>query len=190
MTVLTSPTTAAAAANEFLQLGWSDMGVPPITQMKLQKLLFYAHAWHLATRENPLFDEDFEAWAWGPVLRDVYFQTREFGKAPITKHISRLTVAPGEKHFLNARFETPVLGEADQDVKAFIRSVWESHKPFSGVQLSNSTHAPGEPWTIIKDKYRTLDGKPTIPNDLIAEVFKKKIADAAASRAAAGNPAA
>jgi uncharacterized phage-associated protein len=188
--MILAPTTAAAAANEFLQLGWSEPGLPPITQMKLQKLLFYAHAWHLATQNRPLFEEDFEAWAWGPVVRDVYFQTREFGREPITKRISRLTVAPGDTRFLNAKFETPILGEGDVGVRTFIRSVWESHKPFSGVQLSNSTHAPGEPWTIIKEKYGTLDGKPTIPNDLIAEVFKKKIADAAAAQAATGHSAA
>lgn len=39
----------------------------PITTMKLQKLVYYCQAWSLAWDEQPLFEEDFEAWANGPV---------------------------------------------------------------------------------------------------------------------------
>ena len=66
-----SVTSAAAVANEFLALGEKEPRFPPIDQLKLQKLLFYAHAWHLAIKKAPLFDEDFEAWPWGPVVRDI-----------------------------------------------------------------------------------------------------------------------
>lgn len=39
----------------------------PVTTMKLQKLVYYCQAWSLAWDEVPLFPEDFEAWANGPV---------------------------------------------------------------------------------------------------------------------------
>ena len=54
-------TSAAAAANEFLRLGRSEPGVPPVDQVKLQKILFYAHGWHLAMMDQPLFEVDFKA---------------------------------------------------------------------------------------------------------------------------------
>ena len=38
-----------------------------ITTLKLQKLVYYCQAWSLAWDGKPLFDEDFEAWANGPV---------------------------------------------------------------------------------------------------------------------------
>jgi uncharacterized phage-associated protein len=38
-----------------------------LTTMKLQKLCYYCQAWSLAWDDEPLFDEDFEAWANGPV---------------------------------------------------------------------------------------------------------------------------
>ncbi len=48
-----------------------------ISTWKLQKLCYYAQAWTLAWHENkPLFDEDFEAWANGPVCRDLYSEHR------------------------------------------------------------------------------------------------------------------
>jgi Uncharacterized phage-associated protein len=38
-----------------------------ISTMKLQKLVYYCQAWSLAWDEVPLFEEDFQAWANGPV---------------------------------------------------------------------------------------------------------------------------
>ena len=43
-----------------------------LSAMKLQKLMYYSQAWHLVWREEPLFDEDFQAWANGPVLPSLY----------------------------------------------------------------------------------------------------------------------
>ena len=164
MTNLCGVTSAPAAGNHFLLLGKQENEpFPPIDQMKLQKLLFYAHAWHLALNDQPLFDEDFEAWPWGPVVRDVYLQTRKFGSSAVNEPLKRLSadgyIAPPEP---------------DGDTREFLRRVWTTHRQFSGVQLSNSTHAEGEPWTIVKEMIG-LRGKPTIPNDLIQEVFRKKL---------------
>lgn len=39
---------------------------------KLQKLCYYAQAWTLAWGESPLFDEDFQAWANGPVCPELF----------------------------------------------------------------------------------------------------------------------
>jgi uncharacterized phage-associated protein len=44
----------------------------PLTAMKLQKLCYYSQAWHLVWDEQPLFQEDIEAWANGPVVPELY----------------------------------------------------------------------------------------------------------------------
>jgi len=44
----------------------------PITAMKLQKLVYYCQAWSLVWDEKPLFKEKIEAWANGPVVRELY----------------------------------------------------------------------------------------------------------------------
>ena len=169
-TVCPPSTTAAAASNEFLNLaGAEGLG---IDQMKLQKLLFYTHGYNLAIREAPLFEQDFEAWPWGPVVRDIYFQTRAFGRQALTvrlQEIRRTGTDPLDYHFV-----TPP-GVEDEETRTFVKSAWDVYKNYSGIQLSNATHAPGEPWTIVRDQYGTLENKPTIPNELIADVFKKKL---------------
>ena len=48
----------------------SKMGL--ITAMKLQKLVYYCQAWSLVWDEAPLFTENIEAWANGPVVRELY----------------------------------------------------------------------------------------------------------------------
>lgn len=43
-----------------------------LSAMKLQKLMYYAQAWNLVWEEGSLFDDEFEAWANGPVLPQIY----------------------------------------------------------------------------------------------------------------------
>jgi uncharacterized phage-associated protein len=47
-----------------------------MTTMKLQKLLYYCQAWSLVWDEKPLFHENIEAWASGPVVREVFNEHR------------------------------------------------------------------------------------------------------------------
>lgn len=163
---------AAAVANTFLNLQEHETtSVPRIDPMKLQKLLFYAQAWRLALKGEPLFVEEVYAWPWGPVVPNIYGMFKDFGRHPIVGRRATELVKVGAGP-LSFQVREPYLeGEAAD----FARSVWESHKGLSGVQLSNATHAAGEPWTIVKDRYGTLDSKPLIPNDLIKEVFRNKL---------------
>jgi uncharacterized phage-associated protein len=48
----------------------------PMTSMKLQKLCYYAQAWHLAEYDTPLFANPIEAWRDGPVVRALWDRTR------------------------------------------------------------------------------------------------------------------
>jgi uncharacterized phage-associated protein len=50
--------------------------IGPMTTMKLQKLLYYCQAWSLVWDEKPLFHEEIEAWANGPVVREVFNEHR------------------------------------------------------------------------------------------------------------------
>lgn len=47
-----------------------------ISAMKLQKLMYYSQAWNLVWEEEPLFTNDFQAWANGPVLPSLYARHR------------------------------------------------------------------------------------------------------------------
>lgn len=50
-----------------------------VSHLKLQKLLYYVDAWHLAVLDEALVNEDFEAWLHGPVVRSVYARFKAQG---------------------------------------------------------------------------------------------------------------
>lgn len=166
-------TTAAAVANAFLDIQNADRSeFPRIDPMKLQKLLYYSHAWWLAMKGEPLFDEEIYAWPWGPVVPHIYGEFKHCGRSEIgnDRATEVVKVGPG---YLDYRRQAPA--PVPEDVMNFLRGVWETHKPFTGVRLSNATHEPGEPWTIVKNQYGSLESKPVIPNDLIRGVFLAKL---------------
>lgn len=70
-----------------------------VTNLRLQKLLFFAQAWHLALRDKPLFPERFQAWVRGPVQPNVYARFHHFGSSPIEGTSSAWNVPKGvERH--------------------------------------------------------------------------------------------
>lgn len=48
----------------------------PISSMKLQKLVYYSQAWHLVWEDRPLFNEEIQAWANGPIIVELYNKHR------------------------------------------------------------------------------------------------------------------
>lgn len=48
----------------------------PMSTMKLQKLCYYSQVWSLVWDDAPLFNEDFQAWANGPVCPELFFKTK------------------------------------------------------------------------------------------------------------------
>lgn len=50
-----------------------------MTHKKLQKLCYYAQAWHLALLNKKLFENKFQAWVHGPVNRELYDEYTNYG---------------------------------------------------------------------------------------------------------------
>ena len=78
--------TALDTAQWFLALTDENEG-EVLTNLKIQKLLYYAQGTHLALTDTPLFDEPIEAWRHGPVVRSVYEHYRHHGAEPIPREI-------------------------------------------------------------------------------------------------------
>lgn len=51
----------------------------PISNLKLQKLLYFMQAFFLVNKNQPCFPNEIEAWPWGPVVRDAYFHYNWYG---------------------------------------------------------------------------------------------------------------
>jgi uncharacterized phage-associated protein len=66
-----------------LFLKWARENGDTITNLKIQKLLYYAQAWYLVNYGRRLFDDDIEAWELGPVIRSIYRKWKQFNSSPI-----------------------------------------------------------------------------------------------------------
>ena len=74
----------------------------PTSTMKLQKLCYYCQAWSLVWDDTELFPEDFEAWANGPVCKELFTATR--GKFSVTakdEHGSSDNLTENQKNSIN-----------------------------------------------------------------------------------------
>lgn len=96
-----------------------------LTPLKLQKLMFYADAWHMVTNGEELVPDRFEAWVHGPVLRSVYYRFQRYRWNPIGEDVDCPELAPETKDFLDELYK--VFGG------------------FSGYELEQLTHQEA-PW--------------------------------------------
>lgn len=69
---------ARKVAKYFLSKVEEDIG-DGISNLKLQKLVYYAQAYHLAMYGEPLFGERVEAWEHGPVVPELYREYKIYG---------------------------------------------------------------------------------------------------------------
>jgi uncharacterized phage-associated protein len=70
-----------------------------LTNLKLQKLAYYAQAWFLALHGEPLFTGKFQAWVHGPVYPPLYRRFKSFGYCPITECVEKPSLeSKVEKH--------------------------------------------------------------------------------------------
>ncbi len=156
-----APYDARAVANFFLQ---KDRP----TQMKLHKLIYYAHGWHLGFRSQPLLDETLEAWRYGPVVPSIYREFGSYGAAPI----DRLAQAYDPRS--ETLFSAPAVDPTDRFVLRLLKRVWTVYGGYSGPQLSDLTHAKVSPWSITRRKNPGLR-MAGIPNELLREHFAERL---------------
>ena len=89
---------ATEVARYFLSLTDEDAG-ELISNLKLQKLLYYAQGFHLAIFGGPLFPESIEAWQHGPVVPEVYRYFHGQGSAHIEPEVEQ----PVLRTFINGK---------------------------------------------------------------------------------------
>jgi uncharacterized phage-associated protein len=133
-----------------------------ITPMKLQKLIYFAHGWHLALTGNPLLKEEIEAWKYGPVISKLYHDLKVYGDSPITQPII---------DFVEGKFVPPIIPSEDIETLEILNKVWDVYKPYDGVRLANATHVKGSPWNET-----CKNGSVVIDNDLIKGYFTQQAA--------------
>ena len=148
---------ASTVASYFLKLAESNGQL--ITHMRLQKLVFFSHAWSLAIRSYPLLDEDVQAWETGLVIPSIYGEYISFGRRKITSFLYRP--------------KRLVLLQADRVVVDLLNTVWEVYSAYTDLKLLEMTHLRNSPWKQARS--RSLKPKSTVPDEVIKEYYKNQL---------------
>ena len=104
-----------------------------LTNLKLNKILYYAQGHYLKNFGEPLFDDKIEAWQYGPVVNSVYHTYKCFNNQPITG-------CNAEKVNL-----------IEDKVKSFLVDIARKYGRFTASTLLNMTHKPKSPWAEVQE---------------------------------------
>jgi len=123
-----------------------------LTNLKLQKLLYYAQAWHLALKDQSLFAEDFQAWVHGPVLCSQYQRFKVYEWRPILEEV--------------------LLPRLSSELKLYFKEIVDVFGCETATALELMTHNE-RPWKetrrgVASDQQSTA----IIPKELMQEFYK------------------
>lgn len=118
-----------------------------ISNLKLQKMMYYQQGFHLAYFGTPLFDEDIVAWQYGPVVPSIYQEYKSFESNSISTSKEGISLSDDEEELFN--------------------NVYEEYNQFSAVALMKMTHEES-PW-------KTTEINSVISRDKMAAFFKTQI---------------
>lgn len=124
--------TAEQIASWFLlynNLKVEEEGADSITNLKLQKLLYYAQGCYLALENKPLFNDNIVAWKHGPVVECIYNKYSPYGSSGISIE---------ESDYKNVED----IEKRDCDI---LEEVYKVFGKYSAWQLRNMTHEES-PW--------------------------------------------
>jgi len=137
-------------ANKILARATNNEYEDLISNMKLQKLLYYQQGFHLAYFGTPLFDEEIEAWMYGPVVPSVYTYFRENGNKGI-EYNNEVVELTGNKE------------------EALFNEVYKIYGGYSALGLMEMTHSES-PW-----KSTNVGNGNIISKDKLRVFFKKRL---------------
>ncbi|MCQ2084812.1 MAG: DUF4065 domain-containing protein [archaeon] len=125
----------------------------PMTNLRLNKMLYFAQGWHLATYGTPLFSDPIQAWDKGPVIPTIYHANKKYhSKAiPVLQNPGYLRKFDGS------------------NINTFLVDVYNQYEFRSTQSLVSETHAEDSPWKMVFDG--TLNKE--IPQELIQKHFSE-----------------
>lgn len=147
---MTSKYDAMTVAKWFV--AWATAEDADLSNLKLQKLLYYAQGWSLNRTGDLLFSDRMRAWSHGPVVPTVYHEFKHFGSGDIA-------LDDGDSFTWD---------QIDDETTSLLIEVWNTYGGFGAWRLRNMTHSE-PPW---RDNFEPDGYNVEIPVSDIAKYFK------------------
>lgn len=137
----------------------------PITNLALQKIVYFCHAWTLIDFGHPLVKHKFEAWEYGPVLPYLYRAFKEFDRSAITTRANAIEPVTGSLQRVSYDF--------DAETSSFITKIVDFYSRMRAGDLVELSHAEGGPWHRVWYHDGQVNPGMRIENDSISDFYSK-----------------
>jgi uncharacterized phage-associated protein len=134
-----------------------------VTHMKLQKLVFFTHAWGLALHGESLLTEKPQSWPHGPVFDSLFHDLKTHGTAPVSSCITELHPESGNLEALMPSLD-------DHPIWDLINQVWDRYGKFNDKQMSHLCTEEDGAWA--QARFRKIK---FIPDDMIRDHYREKL---------------
>ncbi len=133
---------ARAVANQILSL--AEIRTIPLTNLHLQKVVFFSHAEFLLKTGLELVLNRFEAWEHGPVIPELYHALKRFDDSPI--------VGRAQKYDFVSKAYLDVIDDFAVSTRSFLETMLMSYGRMDAWALVDLSHASGGPWSITVER--------------------------------------
>ncbi|MCR6670602.1 Panacea domain-containing protein [Devosia ginsengisoli] len=137
----------------------------PLSNMQINKLVYFLHVDMLALTERPLVTAKIEAWEHGPVFRELYSQFKAFGDAPILGRATALSPRTGKEEVANADLPLEML--------AVLRPLVHKYSALSASAMRAESHVEGGPWDRAWNHDTMTNASMRISNESILAWLKE-----------------
>ncbi|MDH0867184.1 Panacea domain-containing protein [Mitsuaria sp. GD03876] len=132
---------AYSIANAFIERAIAGR-IQDLSSMKLQKLLYFAQAWHLQVEGFPFFEDCFIRGETGPILPSIQHQLKAYGSRPVFQTVRILSGSDDP-----LRWRIPTLPSDHVRSWKWVDAVIRRFGHLSAQALSDLTHLPGSAWS-------------------------------------------
>jgi len=146
-------------------LDFCDKQNTKISNLALQKILYFCHVWSIVELDRPLIKHQFEAWKLGPVLEYVYREFKDFEKNFITSRACKLDPITG----INIIAEY----ELDNATEKLLKNVVNFYSRLPASYLVDLSHAKGGPWDLVYNHTEKVRPGMKIDNSCIKKYYSQ-----------------
>lgn len=146
-------------------LDYCDSKNREVTNLSLQKIVYFCNVWSLIQTGRSLIRHQFEAWKYGPVIQYLYREFKPFEDQPITGRATRINPNSGNKEVVPYLF--------DDETEELLKGVVDFYSRLRTSDLVALSHAEGGPWDEAWNHPNSVNPGMKIEETSVIEYYSK-----------------
>lgn len=139
----------------------------PVSNLHINKIVYFLHADFLATFSRPLVSAKIEAWTHGPVFRELYREFKKYGSEAIASRATFLDPSSGERRVAQLQFKP--------EEEEFLVDLVKKYVAMKPSALVAQSHVEGGPWDQTWNHEAKSNASMRISDELIEKWYGRTV---------------